>query len=289
MNAVHFASGVGLESMRQNKSRDLLWVCQRRALHQEVEARLSEAEGSDYVHPERVISSKLNSEYERSDVILCNSRLTASTFVSMGYPESRLRVVHNGVDTEFFRPDDADDPASHQRDSPCSLRMLFVGSVDRRKGFDLLLAALDRLPESVQLRVAGAASASAVARVARDERVLYLGKLSPGELRAQYRWADVTVLPSRADAFGYVGSESLACGTPVVASDMTGVSEVIADHRAGWVFESGRADSLLEALEQAIDEPEMLIAAKLGTARSNPYLGWGRFARELISVYSDSF
>jgi UDP-glucose:(heptosyl)LPS alpha-1,3-glucosyltransferase len=101
---------------------------------------------------------------------------------------------------------------------------------------------------------------------------------------AQYRAADVTILPSCADAFGYVVSESLACGTPVIVSDQCGSSELIRTGKDGFVFQAGDVEGLVAALEQC-EDPETLTKLRAGSLQGRERLGWDRYGSELIALY----
>jgi D-inositol-3-phosphate glycosyltransferase len=82
-----------------------------------------------------------------------------------------------------------------------------------------------------------------------------LGPNTP-ELRALYRAADLLVLPTKADCFGHVAVEAMACGTPVLMTDIGGAPDIVVPGETGWLMESPA--ELEAALERAVEAPEQL-------------------------------
>jgi glycosyltransferase involved in cell wall biosynthesis len=180
------------------------------------------------------------------------------------------------VDIDFFTPSTTPENGK--------FRVLFVGQPVRQKGLHYLLEAWTRLnlPKSELL---------VVARTDRDDAILrrYTGKftlvgaLGWGSLREEYRRADLLCLPSLSEGFGFVTLESLACGTPVLASDATGSSELLRDGEDGFVVPAANLASLMEALESAYSNRrlrDMRIAAR-SKAENFP---WSRFRQSIRAV-----
>ncbi len=166
------------------------------------------------------------------------------------HPRARVRVAElaNGVDTRAFAPGDRA-LARAELGLPDGVPVaLFVGALDqahRFKNVEGLLAAFARLPlPDARLLVVGdgdlrPALATQARALGLADRVRFLGARAPQALPTLYRAADVTVLPSTGvESFGLVLLESLACATPVIASDLPGVRTLVA---TGDVQEDGRA------------------------------------------------
>lgn len=283
LKAFHFASGIGLLSARRAKAHGAAIICQRRALHHEVEAELVGADlGNKYAHPEAMVAGRLDAEYDLADFLLCNSHFTARSFIERGYAAAGLEVVHNGIDLEAFSPDSEERP---KRPNSDPLQVLFVGSIDYRKGVDTLAVAARHMGSRIQVSVVGPVRDDTLARKLNAlDNVHLLGPLGGSRLLAQYRSADVTVLPSRADAFGYVVSESLACGTPVIVSDRCGSAELVRDGVDGYVFTTDSSESLIGYLERCEDSGT-LAALRAGVLSGRDRLGWARYGSELTGVY----
>jgi len=138
-------------------------------------------------------------------------------FEAFGLPRDHIRVIHDGVDADVFRPLD-DVPVE-----PNSV--LFVGnSDDRNKGMRYLLEALRVLRSRVRFhltvvhRPASHEAARLVQQLGLHGRVTFLDSLTTEELVRQYNRAQLLVSPSLYEGFGLPAAEALACGTPVVAT-----------------------------------------------------------------------
>jgi len=191
-----------------------------------------------------------------------------------------LRVVPNGVDPEVFRPGAA--PGTQDT-------LLVVGRLVPYKGVDVLLRALASMTGAPPLLVAGDGPerprlVALARRLGVDAR--FLGRVPDEELPALYRAARLTVLPSinRQEAFGITLIESMACGTPVVASRLPGVAEVAS--LAGVLAEPGDPASLAAALEQALRNDELPRGPALARAVAARY-AWPVVAGELVKVYEE--
>jgi glycosyltransferase involved in cell wall biosynthesis len=175
--------------------------------------------------------------------------------------------LHNGVDTSRFTPAPAGlDLRLRHGLEPGSLVALLVAALDRAhyfKGVYLFLKALSYLPEPITAVIVGdgdmrRAYMTEARELGVERRVVFAGRVSDGELADYYRMADLTVLPSvtMGEAFGLVLVESMASGTPVVASDLPGVRTVVSHGRDGLLTPPGDARELARSLEQLLSLPQ---------------------------------
>ena len=183
-----------------------------------------------------------------------------------GIPDGRVHVVHPGVDQALFRP------AERRRSGPP--RLLFVGGDFERKGGGDLLEAVAGLDEPFELHlVTGAPPWDESGGELERPGVHVHTSLRPrsAELVELYRQADVFVLPSRGDCFPQVVAEAMACGLPVVASDVGAVSEMVRDGFNGCLVPPRSPRSLRAVLRRLLREPHLrhaLGARSLELARS---------------------
>jgi glycosyltransferase involved in cell wall biosynthesis len=177
---------------------------------------------------------------------------------------ARFRVVRHGVDLDAWSPGARDaSPAGR-------LRVLAVGRLVRKKGFDVLLDALEALAArgtAFEARLVGAgeehgALLAAAARVGAPGSASLVGALPPDGVRDLLRaWADVVVVPSRVgpdgdrDGLPNVVGEAMACGVPVVGTPVGGIIEMLDDGRTGLVVPSEDAGALASALERLAGDP----------------------------------
>lgn len=185
----------------------------------------------------------------KADGIVAVSEALANTMLELGMPEAKMHVFRNGVDLEFFSPGDAD--RSKQALSLDGQVLLSVGVLKEAKGHDLAIRLVAEAPD-VRLVVIGSGPDRAeLEALAEDlgvaERVRFTGGLDHSALRSYYRAADALVLMSRREGMPNVVLESIACGTPVIATAVGGIPEVIADDSVGRLVRERNLSALKDA------------------------------------------
>lgn len=160
------------------------------------------------------------------------------SLAELGADKSKLHALRNGVDLERFAPEPRD-VARGRVGLPAEGRVLLsVGHLIERKGHHLAIEALPLLPDDVRLIIAGggeeAASLKAlVKRLGLTERVVFAGVVPQIELKWWLSAADALVLGSSREGWANVLLEAMACGTPVIATDIWGTPEVVSTPDAG--------------------------------------------------------
>jgi teichuronic acid biosynthesis glycosyltransferase TuaC len=179
--------------------------------------------------------------------------------VELGVPGSRIQVLRNGVDLELFAPQERAEARRElglDADGPV---VLSVGWLAPLKGFDLVIRAAAALRNMVLIIVGEGPEATALRRLARDlhlaERVLFLGAMSQQRLATVYNAADVLVLASAREGLPNVVLEALACGTPVVATAVGGVPEIVRVRAAGQLVQERTPEAIAAALRDLLADP----------------------------------
>jgi len=172
--------------------------------------------------------------------------------VELGEAPSRVVTLRNGVDLTRFSPGDRD--AARKRLGLDGFTLLSVGSLIPRKGHELIIAALADLPDA-RLLIAGSGPMRAeLERVAVEKgvasRVRFLGEIAHDALTDAYRAADIFVLASSREGWANVLLEAMACGTPVVATNVNGTPEVLQDPKLGVLVQERSAPALAQAIKQ---------------------------------------
>jgi phosphatidyl-myo-inositol alpha-mannosyltransferase len=203
------------------------------------------------------------------------------------YFEADWRIIPNGVDTSFFRPNGADRPTS--RDSEPEL--LFLGRLDPRNGLDTVLSAmpaiLERFP-AVRLTIAGDGPLRRVyERLAAPvgRHVSFIGSVN-GNRPAFYSGADLYLCPTTKASFGITLLEAMACATPMVVSDITGFRELVSGGDEAVLVPKNDAGAWAEtiiALLQDGQRRERMGAAGLSKAAR---FSWPNVTQEVTAVYS---
>ena len=213
-------------------------------------------------------------------------------------PDQRPPVVAlpNGVDVETFRPGAPDrNLRSRYRIPPMSKLVLFVAALDRAhhfKNLGTLLEAMPHVPRGIRLLIVGDGDLRhnyqrEAMRLGVDDRTVFAGTVDHGALPAYFRSADVTILPSSPpESFGLVLAESLACGTPVVASDIPGVRTVVEHGRDGLLVEPRDPSALAGAIAGILaDEGTRREMGRRGRAKIEQRYNWRVIGAHLEATY----
>ena len=249
-------------------------------------------EATAYAHAQAIIAV---SEGMRRDILAA-------------YPQvdpARVHVVHNGIDTDAYRPDPSADALERHGVPLDRPYVLFVGRITRQKGLPHLLAAARQLdPGTVLVLCAsspdtpeiGDEVARAVA-VLRDERgadsVIWIEEqASLDDVRQLLTHAAVFACPSVYEPLGIVNLEAMACEAPVVASAVGGIPEVVVDGVTGLLVPYDPEDpaaleaGLAEAINSLVADPERARAmGRAGRERAIADFGWDAIARRTVEVY----
>ncbi|KNB54072.1 glycosyltransferase [Streptomyces caatingaensis] len=216
--------------------------------------------------------------------------------VRMGIARDRCAVVPCGVDTAHFaaRGRVALTPARRRPH-----RLLAVGRLVPRKGVDLALRVLRRIPDA-ELVVAGGPPADGLAldpearrlltlarRLRIADRTVLLGAVPHEDMPALIRSADLVLCTPVYEPFGIVPLEAMACGVPVVATDVGGHRDTVAHGETGLLVPPGRPDEIAEAVRGLLAAPERLAAyGRAGRGRALAHYTWERVAEEVEQVYA---
>ncbi|WP_210592144.1 glycogen synthase [Streptomyces sp. GESEQ-35] len=214
---------------------------------------------------------------------------------------AKVHVVHNGIDTTLYRPDHGTEALTRIGVDPDRPYVLFVGRITRQKGVPQLLRAVRNLDSAAQVVLcAGAPDTPEIDQEFRD----LFQELS--SVRAGVHWipqmlpradviqllthAAVFVCPSVYEPLGIVNLEAMACGTPVVASRVGGIPEVVEHGETGLLVdtEGSFEANLAIALDSVLADPEQ--AGRMGEAgrkRAVGEFGWDAVARRTAQLYRE--
>ncbi len=195
-------------------------------------------------------------------------------------PERKIVTIPPGVDTALFRPMDQAEAKRHIGTQAKEHLILAVGRIDPVKGFDVLLVALKMLLKHtpslagrVCLVIVGGDIGQNQKQWSRELKKLnllrdmlhltttvrFVAPLPQEELPYYYNAADVLVMPSHYESFGMVALEAIACGTPVIATDVTGISPILKDMPHGHIVSAnnplGLADEIAHVLTLSRQKP----------------------------------
>ncbi len=223
-----------------------------------------------------------------------------------GAPAERITVIPPGVDTKLFHPL----PNGHAREWIGAFdekTVLFVGRIDPVKGIDTWFRAMRLVIEaepSLRTRMCvcliggdiddDTDPESEIARLdkLKDELnlgdvVSFLGSRAQTSLPFYYSAADVVVMPSRYESFGLAALEAMACGTPVVASDVGGLSYIVRDGETGYLVPEGDERAFAECILNILRHRELRDRlGRRGVEVAQEY-AWHTIAEKIVGLYEE--
>jgi alpha-maltose-1-phosphate synthase len=229
----------------------------------------------------------------RQDVLNCYPAVKAE----------RIHVIHNGIDPDVYRPRPSPETLTRFGIDPSQPFVLFNGRITRQKGLTLLLAAALKLDRQYQLVIVASSPdtpeiaaevAALVGRVSAERgNIIWIDHfISREDLIHLHSHAAVFVCPSIYEPFGLVILEAMACVTPVVASRVGGIPEIVVDGETGYLVDYDPADldgftsALAERIEALLRDTTM--AARMGEAgreRVRQHFGWRAIASQTVQLY----
>lgn len=223
-----------------------------------------------------------------------------------GADPSKITIIPPGVDLELFHPHSPEDAKLRIGVKPCNNMILFVGRIEPLKGIETLLRAMALLANECplwvkQLCVAIIGGDPDTTDAKRDEMerlkairaelgitdlVTFLGARDQDRLHHYYSSAEMVIMPSHYESFGMVALEAMACGTPVIASEVGGLAYLIRDGETGFHVPDGDPEALACAIARLAQDPAL--RERLGR-QAHEYAqeySWQRIANRIVSLYS---
>jgi glycogen synthase len=249
---------------------------------------------------------------ETADAVVAVSRETREDVLRLfEVAPERVHVIHNGIDADFYRPDPSTDALVRHGIDPAVPYVLFVGRITRQKGIVHLVRAIRHLDPGIGVVLCAgqpdtpeiAAEVEAGVRSAQAERsnVVWIGEMvSREDVRQLYSHAAVFCCPSVYEPFGIINLEAAACETPVVASAVGGIPEVVVDGETGLLvpvelrpddpmapvdsdrFELNLAGAINALMADAATREVMGRAAR---QRAVERFSWSRIAEATVDLY----
>ncbi len=208
------------------------------------------------------------------------------------------QIIPNGVDLARFAQANGRDVPLERLTTRSEVTILFVGRLDKRKGFETLLKAFVKLKANfpqLRLKVAGPFELQEVRRYrplmprhyATD--ITFVGYVTPEGMSALYHSADIFCAPSLGfESFGVVLLEAMAAGLPIVATDIAGYRSVLTPGQEGLLVPPEQPDLLAEALAHLIENPRLRrVMGECGRKKAREY-SWDQIGDKILKLYHDT-
>ena len=208
-------------------------------------------------------------------------------------------MIHNGIDAQQYAPDPHTDVLEQYGVDPNRPNVVFVGRITRQKGLPVLLRAAAQLGREVQLVLcAGQPDTPELAhevtdlvsnlRATRSGVIWIEGMLTRHEVIQLLSHAPAFVCPSLYEPLGIVNLEAMACGNAVVASNVGGIPEVVADGETGLLVPPDKPNALADALNTLARDPERANAmGDAGRQRTISDFDWTSIALQTAKLYQE--
>jgi D-inositol-3-phosphate glycosyltransferase len=247
--------------------------------------------------------------FAEADIMTWADRLIAATPAERDQmlwlyraPRRKIEIVSPGVDLDRFSPLPQAE-AKHAIGLPATDRMLlFVGRIEPLKGIDTIFEALAIIKrdasaplQNLHLCIIGGDPASEDAEMVRlkrrcqelglDDVVLFLGAKDQNTLNYYYAAAEALIMPSDYESFGMVALEAMACGTPVIASEVGGLAFLVQDDLNGYHVPVREPAALAEKIAVILNNPAKRAELGSGALLTAQNYSWSKIADRLLNVF----
>jgi D-inositol-3-phosphate glycosyltransferase len=254
-------------------------------------SRITERESSERIRTERELA-------RGADRIVCASQHEKHLLERLyGADPDRIAVVPCGVDLDLFKPADKESARKALGFTDEHI-ILFVGRIEPLKGLDILISAAAQLehdPHVYVLIVGGDNRSQAqvdelqglASGLGIGQRVCFLGAVDHEKLPLFYNAADVLVMPSFYESFGLVALEAMACGTPVVASRVGGLTSAVSDGETGYLVSWRCAEPFAERLDLLLENEDLRRNLGQAAREAMKRFRWANVAEAIDNLYRE--
>ena len=231
-----------------------------------------------------VIKWVTRSAAKKVDKIICVNEDYIPIYTSWGIDRDKLVYIPNGIDTEKFSPGKSD----IKKKLKCKNLLVFWGRLGYQKNIQILIKAFKNIntPDTKMVIIGKGPDIKKLKALTNgDKNIIFTGYLSDNELLNYARGADVAVLPSRAESWGLVIGEAMACGLPVISSNVGKAGELLGEDR-GLILKGDTVSELSKKIDYLLNNKQI---AKEMSIRSRKFIvenyGWDEVAQKTEELY----
>jgi D-inositol-3-phosphate glycosyltransferase len=223
-----------------------------------------------------------------------------------GADPAKITIIPPGVDLQMFHPHPPAEAKAHLGVRPCDRMLLFVGRIEPLKGIDTLLRAMGLLAHECptwanQICVAVIGGDPNTTENEEMERlkairaelgitdlVTFLGARDQNKLHHYYSAAEAVIMPSHYESFGMVALEAMACGTPVIASEVGGLAYLVQDGETGFHVPDGDPAALASTIARLVEDPDLRNQLGRRAHRYAQNYSWDCIVDRMLPLYAQA-
>lgn len=226
----------------------------------------------------KILFLNIKKSLDSADHIVAVSRNTKREIERI-YGITDIKVIYNGINNNIFRPLNI----QNKNPYPDKIKLLFVGNLTKRKGFDLLPKIMKALDDRFILYYT---SGLRIKMRFSNNKMICLGRLKLSELVRMYNLSDIFIAPSRLEGFGYTVAEAMACGKPVVATNYSSLPELVINEKGGFLCEIDNIKDFVNRINYLADDENLRIRmGKFNRERINTFFSLDRMGNEYVNLY----
>lgn len=251
----------------------------------------------------RELSWMLRKVFSKASTLICNSQNSANILLDKWQvPESKVIVLHPGVDATRFVPAPKNDITKRSLGWDDKTVILTVGRLQKRKGQDMIIKALPAIikqePNVLYAIIGDGEQRKSLISLADElgvaEHVMFMGEVSDNEMIQSYQQCDIFALPNRTigndiEGFGMVLVEAQACGKPVIAGDSGGTSETMVKGETGFIVDCSTPEPLAKQMIHLLSSPHLMSELQINARKHiEDNLDWKSLTKSIEIVFQGS-
>jgi glycosyltransferase involved in cell wall biosynthesis len=233
----------------------------------------------DLIQKERptYLRKKLESYFIRnSDKVICNSNTTKNDLIALNLASDDVEIVYPGIEV-------CSELIPEVKLFPESIKLLYVGSIEKRKGIIYLIEALSKISTDFSLDIIGIVNFPDYYKILEDrieelgleKRISFRGRVSQEELIKYYLNSSIFVFPTLYEGYGMAVAEAMVYGLPIVASKLAPIEEFLENEKEGFLVEPRNPDKFAEALSKLMNDPILMNSfSENSISKSKSFHSW---------------
>jgi len=288
LKAVYAYEDIALQTFRQAKTEGLTtlydlpigyWRAARRLMQSEIDNRPEWASTMVGFRDSAAKLQRKDDEIALADHIFVASSFTAKTLQDFPGNLPDITVIPYGFPPVFIDKKYNLDPAK-------PLKVLFVGGLSQRKGIANLFEAAQHFGAAIELTLVGRKAAGVECKPLDEglHKCNYIPGLPHNKILELMRTQDVFVFPSLFEGFGLVITEAMSQGLPVITTERTIGPDIIRDGENGWLINAGSTESLIQSLQNIIDDREQLKKCGIAAVKTAMMRPWAKYSEDTATA-----